>query len=189
MTVQRNRFLTELLAEEEKLAFFYFLNDALDIDASALAICARNYADGPTLDGFAELSRSAEPKRQELLCRLNQPMGATTILEGEAQPQDVRAMAARYLISAKREDGAPLDPVARFHLGNGAQIYDIHADADLSANGLRQSGGAMVNDHYDLAQTQRRHAEFAFNATVAKTKPVQTLSTATLTAKPKEATS
>ena len=82
---------------------------------------------------------------------------ATAVLEQRAAPQDVRAMAARYLLLAKRDDGLPLDPVARFHLGNGAQVFEIHADADTSAKGLEQSSGAMVNYHYDLSQTQRRH--------------------------------
>lgn len=111
---------------------------------------------------------------------------ATAILEHRATPQDIRALAARYLLLAKRDDGMPLDPVARFHLGNGAQIHDLHAGADMSANGLKQSSGAMVNYLYDLAQTQRRHEEFALKSVVAAAKPALALSTATLTAKPKE---
>lgn len=98
-------------------------------------------------------------------------------------------MAARYLLLAKRDDGMPLDPVARFHLGNGAQIYDIHADADTSANGLAQSSGAMVNYLYDLTQTQQRHEEFALDSVVAAAKPAQSLSTSAISAKPKETSS
>jgi len=66
-----------------------------------------------------------------------------------ASTQDLRGYAARYLVEAKRPDGAPLDSVARFHLANGAIVHDVHADADLSENGLRQSRGAMVNYRYD----------------------------------------
>ena len=95
-------------------------------------------------------------------------------------------MAARYLLLAKREDGLPLDPVARFHLGNGALIHDIHADADRSANGLAQSSGAMVNYLYDLSQTQRRHEDFALESIVTAARPVLSLSTATLSTKPKD---
>lgn len=114
---------------------------------------------------------------------------ATAILQHRSTPQDVRAMAARYLLLAKRDDGMPLDPVARFHLGNGAQIYDIHADADTSANGLAQSSGAMVNYLYDLTQTQQRHEEFALDSVVAAAKPAQSLSTSAISAKPKETSS
>ncbi|MBT8412414.1 MAG: malonyl-CoA decarboxylase, partial [Octadecabacter sp.] len=65
------------LKPDEKLAFFTFLNDDLDIDATALAALATSYAKDPTQDTFAALSKTAEPKRQELLRRLNQPVGAT----------------------------------------------------------------------------------------------------------------
>jgi len=44
----------------------------------------------------------------------------------------------------------------------------------------------MVNYRYDHAQTQRRHQNFAFNGVVVATKPVAALSTATLSAMPKE---
>lgn len=114
---------------------------------------------------------------------------ASAILEHRAEPQEIRAMAARYLLIAKRGDGKPIDPVARFHLGNGAQVYDIHADADTSANGLAQSSGAMVNYHYDLSLAERNHADFALKSIVTAAKPARVLSTASLTAKPKELTS
>lgn len=111
---------------------------------------------------------------------------ATAILEKRAAPQDVRAMAARYLLKAKRCDGMPTDPVARFHLGNGAEVYNIHADADTSANGLAQSSGAMVNYLYDLSQSERHHEDFALKFIVNAAKPAQTLSTVNLTPLSKE---
>lgn len=114
---------------------------------------------------------------------------ATAVLDRRAVPQDVRAMAARYLLLVKRADGMPLDPVARFHLGNGAEVYDIHADADLSRNGLAQSSGAMVNYLYDLSLTEHHHEEFALKSSVMASKPVRALSTAALSPKPKEPTS
>ncbi|WP_299351541.1 malonyl-CoA decarboxylase [uncultured Shimia sp.] len=110
------------------------------------------------------------------------------ILAGTATPQDLRMMAARYLLNAKREDGLPLDPVARFHLGNGAEVHDLHAEADTSANGMAQSGGAMVNYLYDLRHTERHHEEFAMHASVAAARSVQSLANAALTRKPKEKT-
>jgi malonyl-CoA decarboxylase len=114
---------------------------------------------------------------------------ATAILQQHADDQEIRAMAARYLLHGKRDDGMPLDPVARFHLGNGAAVYDIHADADASANGLAQSSGAMVNYLYDLSLTERHHEDYALKSVVAAAKPAQTLSTATLSRKPKETSS
>lgn len=114
---------------------------------------------------------------------------AQAILDGTATPEDIRAMAARYLLIAKRGDGLPFDPVARFHLGNGAEIYDIHADADTSPNGAAQSSGAMVNYLYDLGQTERNHEGFALKSTVVASRAVRALSSATLTTKTKEPTS
>ena len=52
-------------------------------------------------------------------------------------------LAAHYLQSMK--NGAPLDAVARFHLGNGARIERLNWAADTSAKGLKQSCGLMVN--------------------------------------------
>lgn len=111
---------------------------------------------------------------------------AAALLSGDAPPEDVRAMAARYLLGAKRSDGQPLDPVARFHLGNGAEIHDLHANADTSENGLAQSGGTMVNYLYDLTRTERNHEDFALNGTIAAARPVLALSVAALRTKTKE---
>ncbi|MBX3667386.1 MAG: malonyl-CoA decarboxylase [Rhodocyclaceae bacterium] len=57
-------------------------------------------------------------------------------------------LAARYLMSSAK-DGGPLDPVARFHLGNGARIERLNPLADRSPKGLQQSFGMMVNYRYD----------------------------------------
>ncbi|HMW18648.1 MAG TPA: malonyl-CoA decarboxylase [Accumulibacter sp.] len=71
------------------------------------------------------------------------------------QPRLARALehgllrlASRYLLAASR-DGRPYDPVARFHLGNGARIERLNPLADTSVRGLEQSYGLMVNYLYD----------------------------------------
>lgn len=114
---------------------------------------------------------------------------ASAILEGTAAPEDLRAMAARYLLKAKRGDGKPVDPVARFHLGNGAEVHDVHAGADTSDNGLAQSSGAMVNYLYDLKRTERHHEDFALKARVAAARAVTQLTTANFSTPSKELTS
>ncbi len=113
---------------------------------------------------------------------------AEAVLAATTSPQDLRAMAARYLLFAKREDGMPLDPVARFHLGNGAELHELHAEADLSPNGRSQSGGAMVNYLYDLNKTERHHEEFATHSTIEASRSVRAASTAALATKPRENT-
>jgi malonyl-CoA decarboxylase len=109
---------------------------------------------------------------------------ASAVLEGSAPSEDVRAMAARYLLDAKGGAGAPFDPVARFHLGNGAEVFDIHANADSSDRGLAQSSGAMVNYLYDLAQVESNHEAFARNSKIAASRQVKRLAKAAFKSKP-----
>jgi malonyl-CoA decarboxylase len=62
--------------------------------------------------------------------------------------QAMLAAAAHYLLDARNPNGKVIDPVARFHLGNGAQLERINFAADMSDNGLRQAHGLMVNYLY-----------------------------------------
>ncbi len=94
-----------------------------------------------------------------------------TKLDDEA----LRRTAATYLLTAKRGDGMPLDPVARFHLGNGAQLHAVHARADVSAKGLAESCGAMVNYLYDLGKITQNHEGFAKRQEVAASDAVRGL--------------
>ncbi|MDS1142452.1 malonyl-CoA decarboxylase family protein [Pusillimonas sp. SM2304] len=59
-------------------------------------------------------------------------------------------LAVQYLKIMK--NGQPLDPVARFHLGNGARIERVNWAADCSAKGMAQSCGIMTNYLYELDQ-------------------------------------
>jgi malonyl-CoA decarboxylase len=71
----------------------------------------------------------------------------------------MRQLAARYLLLEKHRN-KPLDAVARFHIGNGAQLYRVNVGADLSSKGWRNSFGCMVNYRYvldDIHQNQIKH--------------------------------
>ena len=68
-------------------------------------------------------------------------------------------LCARYLLREK-SGGRPLDPVAQFHLGNGASVDRIFWLADTSARGLRQSYGMMVSYRYDLDEVERNQERF-----------------------------
>ncbi|GGA65121.1 hypothetical protein GCM10011385_18620 [Nitratireductor aestuarii] len=87
----------------------------------------------------------------------------------------LRGLCAQYLIEAKGNYGRPIDPVARFHLGNGALLHDIHALADKSANGWDQSSTVMVNYLYDLKQVSRNSERFMSNGEVLTSKQVRQL--------------
>jgi malonyl-CoA decarboxylase len=73
----------------------------------------------------------------------------------------VESLAATYLVRARNPEGRPMDPVARFHLGNGARLERIRSTADLSPKGLEQSLGVMVNYLYDLNTIERNHEALA----------------------------
>lgn len=76
-------------------------------------------------------------------------------------PENLKLAGAMYLARGKTREGRPLDPVARFHLGNGASIERVSVAADLSENGLRQSHGLMVNYRYSLNRIEENHEAFA----------------------------
>ena len=83
--------------------------------------------------------------------------------------------AAAYFLSARSADGRPVDPVARFHLGNGARLERINWLADKSERGLRSAHGLMVNYCYELSDIEKNHEAYAFNGNVAASRAVKAL--------------
>ncbi len=92
-----------------------------------------------------------------------------------ALERTMTGMAARYFLSEKNDEGRPLDPVARFHLGNGARLERINWLADKSARGLKQSHGLMVNYLYKLDDIEKNHEAFANAGIVAASSAVARL--------------
>ncbi len=74
--------------------------------------------------------------------------------------------AATYFLSARSRNGGALDPVARFHLGNGARLEQLNPLADLSEKGIAQSHGLMVNYLYDVDEIEKNHEAYAENRTI-----------------------
>jgi malonyl-CoA decarboxylase len=70
-------------------------------------------------------------------------------------------LAAHYFLRARTPDGRAIDPVARFHLGNGARLERINWLGDQSRKGLRESAGIMVNYLYDLDEIEENHEAYA----------------------------
>ncbi|MFT4120873.1 malonyl-CoA decarboxylase [Bradyrhizobium sp.] len=96
-------------------------------------------------------------RRLALLAHANWPRRAAArdILQRALLP-----LAAHYFLHARSSSGRVIDPVARFHLGNGARLERINPIGDLSAAGMRQSHGLMVNYLYDLNQVAANHEAF-----------------------------
>jgi malonyl-CoA decarboxylase len=83
--------------------------------------------------------------------------------------------AAWYYLRARNERGTPLDPVARFHLGNGARLERINWLADTSERAIAQGDGLMVNYLYDLDDIEKNHEAYAEGRTVVASSAVQRL--------------
>jgi malonyl-CoA decarboxylase len=81
-------------------------------------------------------------------------------------------LCAKYLIEEKKK-GKPLDPVASFHLFNGARLERMNWMGDISAKGLKQSAGIMVNYHYRLSKIDENHEELATNGKVVASRQVR----------------
>ncbi len=89
--------------------------------------------------------------------------------------ETMTVLAARYLAMAKSADGRPVDPVARFHLGNGARLERIDWLANPSPKGLNESHGLMVNYLYEVKEIERNHEAYANEGTVAVSRSVRSL--------------
>jgi malonyl-CoA decarboxylase len=77
-----------------------------------------------------------------------------------------------YLTCA-RHRGKPYDPVAHFHLSNGAQLERINPFADRSPGGLRQSAGLMVNYRYISQDFESNHEAFARHKKIRLSRQLQ----------------
>lgn len=106
------------------------------------------------------------PEDVETLRALDDPDWAADKARAETVRKALIPAAAAYFLRAKNERGRPLDPVARFHLGNGARLDRINFLGDTSRKGLAQSHGLMVNYLYDLAAIERNHETYANLGTV-----------------------
>ena len=101
-------------------------------------------------------------------------------LESKVKDQNIdddslTAEALLYLTVSEREDKLPNDPVARFHLGNGAILEKINLNADLSKKGILQSKGMMVNYLYNLELLEKNHELFFKTKIVQQSDEIKSL--------------
>lgn len=119
------------------------------------------------IPGFGRWLEAEQADQPDGLASLRQQLQALSAEELRAveRQDDLRKLVFNYLAQVKRHK-YPRDPVARFHLGNGASIHQINIDADQSEKGTQESRGAMVNYLYDLANIEANHEQFAVEGTV-----------------------
>ncbi|MGI9315684.1 MAG: malonyl-CoA decarboxylase [bacterium] len=110
---------------------------------------------------MAELIEQAELRPEEI--------------EGERLSASISRLAARYFLAEKSSYGTPIDPVARFHLKNGACLERFNIAADVSDKGMSQSLGLMVNYIYDLAKVEENHENYMKNQKVVCSNQIKKL--------------
>lgn len=123
-------------------------------------------------DHAVELEDDLQEHAMSLLASQNQdvvPMDMSLEKTGQ--------VAARYL--TQKRDGKLLDPVARFHLGNGAILDGINVGANMSSSGIEQSFGVMVNYRYELVKLERNHEQFHQAGSVTMSRSVTRLTKTT----------
>lgn len=123
----------------------------------------------------AEAGREPDGDAALVISMLGDPGWTDDTERVETNRPRLRALAGQYFLTARRDDGQPLDPVARFHLGNGAELEAVHWPGDISARGLAQSGGVMVNYRYRLDRIEANHEAYATEGKVIASRAVRAL--------------
>ncbi len=126
----------------------------------------------PADEAIAALGLSDDPATHFRTFRKAEPSSAEEA--DEAVRPLLMEVCARYLANVKR-NGRPLDPVARFHLGNGARLERINWQGDCSPKGHQQSFCMMVNYLYDPSAIEKNHEAYTVDGRIALGKAVRTL--------------
>ena len=108
---------------------------------------------------LAELNGARERLRTRCQGDLSALQGAAVHdTMGRDDTAALQLLCSAYLLSLSPTPAG--DPVARFHLDNGARLERLNARGNMSGKGLRQSFGMMVNYLYDLGKVEASHAKF-----------------------------
>ena len=142
----------------------------------------------PRLKTFATLSpvpgfrawltgaaREGNPKGAAIVARLSDMGWLGNAERSEELERELVPLCASYLLVAKRGQ-EPADPVARFHLGNGARLERLNWLGDTSEAGIDRSAGLTANYLYRLSEIERNHHAYVAEQKVIASRPVQRLS-------------
>jgi len=136
---------------------------------------APSFAEWLARERAAESSVALSEHDKAALAPLDRPDWWQDEDTAELLRDPVLRAAAWYFLHGRHSHGAPIDPVARFHLGNGARLERLNWLADRSEKGIRQSHGLMVNYLYDLGDIEKNHEAYATQRTVVAASAVSRL--------------
>ena len=123
-------------------------------------------------------------ERLALLAAIERPGWHAGAVPEELQKLLMR-LCAWYLLHAK-QGVEPLDPVSRFHLGNGAALERLNWLGDTSESGMARSAGLMVNYSYRLEDVERNHERFFSEHAVVASRSIEKLARKSPLAMPAE---
>jgi malonyl-CoA decarboxylase len=147
----------------------------------------RRFATLSPIPGFRrwlDQKRDERPKELAPLARLAQPDWHLGEISDALQRMLLR-LCAYYLVCAK-QGAEPLDPVARFHLGNGAALERLNWMGDVSETAMARSAGLMVNYVYWLNEVERNHERYFREHLITASPAVEKLARECVLATPAE---
>jgi malonyl-CoA decarboxylase len=137
---------------------------------TAMAGEERGSAEHALIEAARLLNVAAEPE-----IFFSTPQWWENPLVTDVMKEPLLSLCARYLHELREKDQASLDPVARFHLGNGARIERINWLGDTSAKGMQESCGLMVNYLYQLKDIEKNIEAYATSKEIAAAARVRNL--------------
>jgi len=145
---------------------------------NARALMPPSLIEGESGRAICALAGIEDPMRA-LCALLDRPRWHKDAELAQALEPVLMQLCAHYLVEEKRTDGdgaaRALDPVAHFHLTNGARVERINWGADIAKNGLAQSAGMMVNYLYRLGDIEANHERYRAEGRIATSSAVRAL--------------
>jgi len=134
----------------------------------------KKYSSLSPVTGFAQwLMKNLEAEANELKLLKNKDWYNDQKIS-EKLKNPLRKACAHYLVNVK-ENQKPVNSVARFHFGNGAELYRINWMGNTSVHGLTDSFGLMVNYRYDLKNIESNHENYIRKGELAVSNQVKKL--------------
>ncbi len=162
------------------VSFGNFLIKQVAMDLAAEMPNLKNFATLSPIPGFMRwLKKEAESAPSGSAAGVYDTVRDLSWLRDEKMNQVMQktlmSLASKYFLEVKNRSGKPVDPVARFHLGNGASLRQINWLADISSKGLEQSAGLMVNYLYELKSVEENHEAYVCNGEVKTTNLIKSM--------------
>lgn len=140
----------------------------------------KKYATLSPIPGFTKWLKENLNQDSILLDKLHIEQTSVEILQSIEQLQTntneikqcLLKLCTYYLLKA---NGGACDPVAHFHLSNGASIKQLNWMADTSEKGIKKSAGIMVNYLYELSKIDKNHENYILNKVISCSKEVSSI--------------